>query len=67
MDTRASKGRKIRYTVHEKLKNFMAPCEAEIDEGNKLLRSLFGKAIEEEEEMDQEEVNALKDSAVALI
>ena len=25
VDTRASKGRKIRYTVHEKLQNFMAP------------------------------------------
>jgi protein AATF/BFR2 len=25
VDTRASKGRKIRYTVHEKLQNFAAP------------------------------------------
>ncbi|CAG8975674.1 hypothetical protein HYALB_00007877 [Hymenoscyphus albidus] len=25
VDTRASKGRKLRYTVHEKLQNFMAP------------------------------------------
>jgi protein AATF/BFR2 len=25
VDTKASKGRKIRYTVHEKLENFMAP------------------------------------------
>jgi protein AATF/BFR2 len=25
VDTRASKGRKMRYTVHEKLQNFMAP------------------------------------------
>jgi len=25
VDTKASKGRKIRYTVHEKLVNFMAP------------------------------------------
>ena len=25
VDTKASKGRKMRYTVHEKLMNFMAP------------------------------------------
>jgi protein AATF/BFR2 len=25
VDTRASKGRKIRYQVHEKIQNFMAP------------------------------------------
>lgn len=25
VDTKASKGRKIRFTVHEKLQNFMAP------------------------------------------
>lgn len=25
VDTKASKGRKMRYTVHEKLQNFMAP------------------------------------------
>lgn len=28
VDTRASKGRKIRYHVHEKAQNFMIPIEA---------------------------------------
>lgn len=28
VDTRASKGRKIRYHVHEKVQNFMIPIEA---------------------------------------
>ncbi|KAI9682401.1 MAG: rRNA-processing protein bfr2 [Caeruleum heppii] len=29
LDTKASKGRKMRYTVHEKLQNFMAPVDGE--------------------------------------
>ncbi|KAI8488834.1 hypothetical protein Bbelb_333520 [Branchiostoma belcheri] len=46
VDTRASKGRKIRYDVHRKLVNFMAPVHnmAMSEEGcNELLSSLFGK------------------------
>ena len=45
IDTKASKGRKLRYTVHEKLQNFMAPedrgrwSERQADE---LFGSLFG-------------------------
>ena len=45
VDTRASKGRKLRYTVHEKLQNFMAPedrgswAKRQRDE---LFASLFG-------------------------
>lgn len=46
VDTKATKGRKIRYAVHSKLVNFMAP----IDENNytddaktELFNSLFGK------------------------
>ncbi|KAH8116412.1 TRAUB-domain-containing protein [Phellopilus nigrolimitatus] len=51
VDTRASKGRKLRFEVHEKLQNFMAPApppggavwhEAQIDE---LFASLFGKGF----------------------
>ncbi|KAH9967326.1 apoptosis-antagonizing transcription factor [Russula dissimulans] len=52
VDTRASKGRKLRYEVHEKLQNFMVPVplhagawhEAQIDE---LFGSLLGKGFEE--------------------
>lgn len=60
VDTKASKGRKLRYTVHEKLQNFMAPedrskwGERQADE---LFGSLFGQrmALGEDDEMDDEE------------
>jgi len=50
VDTRASKGRKIRYEVHEKIENFMVPVphdagtwhEAQVDE---LFASLLGKGF----------------------
>ncbi|KAK4878488.1 hypothetical protein RN001_010994 [Aquatica leii] len=46
VDTRATKGRKIRYVVHPKLVNFMAPIQdATWQESakNELYNSLFGK------------------------
>ncbi|KAK7031375.1 sorting nexin-41 [Favolaschia claudopus] len=50
VDTKASKGRKLRYEVHEKLQNFMVPVpvigmwhEEQIDE---LFSSLMGKGFE---------------------
>ncbi|KAJ7050542.1 apoptosis-antagonizing transcription factor [Mycena amicta] len=50
VDTRASKGRKIRYEAHEKLQNFMVPVpvpgmwhEEQIDE---LFSSLLGRGFE---------------------
>ncbi|KAH9827840.1 Apoptosis antagonizing transcription factor [Teratosphaeria destructans] len=69
VDTKASKGRKLRYTVHEKLQNFMAPedrrtwGERQTDE---LFGSLFGQKLglaeggeEQDEEMgDGEDVDA---------
>lgn len=30
VDTKASKGRKLRYEVHEKLQNFMVPIPAQV-------------------------------------
>lgn len=48
VDTKASKGRRLRYTVHEKLQNFMAPeprgnwGERQRDE---LFGSLFGRRL----------------------
>lgn len=51
IDTRASKGRKIRYIVHNKLVNFMAPRDESTmpDEARKeLFNSLFGAANEGE-------------------
>lgn len=60
VDTKASKGRKLRYTVHEKLQNFMAPedrttwGERQADE---LFGSLFGQrlALAEREDEDAED------------
>lgn len=47
VDTRATKGRKIRYAVHSKLVNFMAPMEENStwtnEAKNELFSSLFGK------------------------
>lgn len=61
VDTKASKGRKLRYTVHEKLQNYMAPEDRatwggrQVDE---LFGSLFGRQMglgEEEEEAEEED------------
>nr|CAD7602462.1 unnamed protein product [Timema genevievae] len=46
VDTRATKGRKIRYVVHPKLVNFMAPIPQNVyteESKNELFSSLFGK------------------------
>ncbi|KAF2144573.1 uncharacterized protein K452DRAFT_266520 [Aplosporella prunicola CBS 121167] len=48
VDTRASKGRKLRYTVHEKLQNFMAPEERGAwgeRQADELFGSLFGRRM----------------------
>ncbi|XP_046403967.1 protein AATF [Ischnura elegans] len=46
VDTKASKGRKIRYVVHSKLVNFMAPLPNNWNDSamDDLFRSLFGKS-----------------------
>ncbi|XP_070801350.1 protein AATF [Pituophis catenifer annectens] len=52
VDTKASKGRKIRYHVHSKLVSFMAPidhCTMNDDARTELYRSLFGKQARLEE------------------
>lgn len=49
VDTKATKGRKIKYVVHNKLVNYMAPekCTTWTDEStNELYSSLFGKMFE---------------------
>lgn len=45
VDRRASKNRKIRYVVHEKLVSFMTPADnLSLQEGREsILRSLFGQ------------------------
>jgi protein AATF/BFR2 len=60
VDRRASKGRKLRYTVHEKLQNFMAPEDRRTWEDHaidRLFGTLFGQRMElkEEDEEDEDE------------
>ncbi|KAI9826596.1 MAG: rRNA-processing protein bfr2 [Thelocarpon impressellum] len=67
LDTKASKGRKLRYTVHEKLQNFMAPEDRGGGEGGgwgerqveELFSSLLGRRAdllgEDEDEDDEDE------------
>lgn len=59
VDTRASKGRKIRYVVHKKLVNFMAPnpnSEWTDESRNELYSSLFGKS---DKANDENNVNSI--------
>lgn len=49
VDTRASKGRKLRYTVHEKLQNFMAPEDRaswEQEAVDRFFGSLLGQKLD---------------------
>lgn len=57
VDTRATKGRRVRYNVHNKLVNFMAPItvyDTWTDNAkNELYNSLFGKIKSMEEQIKQ--------------
>jgi protein AATF/BFR2 len=70
IDTKASKGRKMRYTVHEKLQNFMAPEDRGVwgeRAADELFGSLFGARMglgedevsEREEEGEEEEAGLM--------
>jgi protein AATF/BFR2 len=64
VDRRASKGRKLRYTVHEKLQNFMAPEDRRSWEEHaidRLFGTLFGQKMElkEEEDVSDEEMGGV--------
>ncbi|KAL2689860.1 rRNA-processing protein bfr2 [[Neocosmospora] mangrovei] len=63
VDRKASKGRKMRFTVHEKLQNFMAPEDRRAWEQEAIDRffgTLFGRKMElnEDESDDDMEVDA---------
>ncbi|PQK17426.1 hypothetical protein BB8028_0007g06210 [Beauveria bassiana] len=59
VDRKASKGRKMRFTVHEKLQNFMAPEDRrqwEQSAIDRLFSTLFGRKLEfNEDEADEDE------------
>jgi protein AATF/BFR2 len=64
VDRKASKGRKLRYTVHEKLQNFMAPEDRRSWEEHaidRLFGSLFGQKMElkEDEDVSDEEMGGV--------
>lgn len=64
VDRKASKGRKMRFTVHEKLQNFMAPEDRRSWEQEQISRffgTLLGQKMElneESEDEDMDEANA---------
>lgn len=66
VDRRASKGRKLRFTVHEKVENFMAPEDRrgwEEDAIDRLFGTLFGQrlGLKEEESADEDEVDVAEE------
>lgn len=66
VDRRASKGRKLRFTVHEKLENFMAPEDRrawEEDAIDRLFGTLFGQrlGLKEDGESDEEEMDVAEE------
>lgn len=63
VDRKASKGRKIRYVVYDKVVNFMTPKEnaSLLDGRNEIVKCLFGQRIETQgEEAEQEQTDAAK-------
>ncbi|KAF2716693.1 TRAUB-domain-containing protein [Polychaeton citri CBS 116435] len=61
VDTKASKGRKLRYTVHEKLQNFMAPEDRGSwgeKQSDDLFGSLFGQKMKDLREDDSGDEDA---------
>lgn len=70
VDTKASKGRRLRYTVQEKLQNFMAPEERgdwNERQRDELFSSLFGQrmALGEHEDVESEQEDDAVDAAEA--
>lgn len=60
VDTKASKGRKLRYTVHEKLQNFMAPEDRTtwgVRQAEELFGSLLGAKVRLEEDVDADDID----------
>ncbi|CAG8630688.1 12302_t:CDS:10 [Funneliformis mosseae] len=61
VDTKASKGRRLRYHVHEKLQNFMVPIPSSTwheDMIDELYASLLGKKYEEGSELSENEIRS---------
>ncbi|KAA8899507.1 apoptosis-antagonizing transcription factor [Sphaerosporella brunnea] len=64
VDTKASKGRKLRYNVHEKLQNFMAPLDNNAwhdSQISELFSSLLGQRLRVDESEDEQEDQEMQD------
>lgn len=70
VDRRASKGRKLRFTVHEKLQNFMAPEDRrswEEEAIDRLFGTLFGQKMQLKEDIsDDEEEGVAEEEGLKL-
>ena len=69
VDRKASKGRKMRFTVHEKLQNFMAPEDRRAWEQSAIDRffgTLFGQKMELNEEDSDEDMESVDDEEGGL-
>jgi protein AATF/BFR2 len=70
VDRKASKGRKMRFTVHEKLQNFMAPEDRRTwEQGaiDRLFNTLFGQKMEmDENESEGDDMDELQAQADGL-
>lgn len=71
VDTKASKGRKMRFTVHEKLQNFMAPEDRgswEPEAIDRFFGALLGQkmTLGEEMEVDDEDKVPLEEASLML-
>lgn len=71
VDTKASKGRKMKFTVHEKLQNFMAPEDRAVWESDAIDRffgTLLGQKMNlgEDEESEEEEEAPMAEEALML-
>lgn len=75
IDRKATKGRKIRYVVHDKMQSFMAPEEnlRALEYRDSILQTMFGRKQEQPSSQDQQKVDKKikkdkkKESKVKLI
>lgn len=70
VDTKASKGRKMKFTVHEKLQNFMAPedrTQWEPEAVDRFFGTLLGERIDLGEEVESEEEEQLGEEEALML
>ena len=69
VDRKASKGRKMRFTVHEKMQNFMAPEDRRAWEQGAIDRffgTLFGRKMQLNENESDDEMEDVEEAGLRL-